>query len=50
MLVVHLQHIKAIVEAQVKTDKKAAQTLAAGLLHGIWVPDDYIRDLRMLAA
>jgi transposase len=54
VLVVHPQHVKAIVDAQVKTDKKAAQTLAelnaAGLLHGIWVPDDYIRDLRMLAS
>jgi transposase len=54
VLVVHPQHVKAIVEAQVKTDKKAAQTLAellaAGMLHGIWVPDDYIRDLRMLVA
>lgn len=54
VLVVHPQHIKAIVNAQVKTDKKAAQTLAellaAGLLHGIWVPDEYTRDLRMLAS
>lgn len=54
VLVVHPQHIKAIVEAQVKTDNKAAQTLAellaAGMLHGIWVPDDYTRDLRILAS
>ena len=54
VLVVHPQHIKAIVDAQVKTDKKAAQTLAellsVNLLHGIWVPDDYTRDLRMLTA
>jgi transposase len=54
VLVVHPQHVKAIVDAQVKTDKKAAQMLAellaAGLLHGIWVPDNYIRDLRMLAS
>lgn len=39
VLVVHPQHIKAIVEARVKTDNKAAQTLAellaAGMLHGI---------------
>lgn len=54
VLVVHPQHVKAIVEAQVKTDKKAAQTLAellaANMLHGIWVPDDYIRDLRILTS
>jgi len=54
VIVVHPQHIKAIVDAQVKTDKKAAQTLAellaAKLLHGIWVPDDYTRDLRILAS
>lgn len=54
VLVVHPQHIKAIVEAQIKTDNKAAQTLAellaAGMLHGIWVPDDYTRDLRILAS
>ncbi len=54
VLVVHPQHVKAIVEAQVKTDKKAAQTLAellaANMLHGIWVPDEYIRDLRILTS
>ncbi len=54
VLVVHPQHVKAIVEAQVKTDRKAAQTLAellsAGMLHGIWVPDDYTRDLRILTS
>jgi transposase len=54
VLVVHPQHIKAIVDAQVKTDRKAAQTLAellaAGMLHGIWVPDNYIRDLRILTS
>jgi len=54
VLVVHPQHVKAIVDAQVKTDRKAAQTLAellaANMLHGIWVPDDYIRDLRIIAS
>ncbi len=54
VLVVHPQHVKAIVDAQVKTDRKAAQTLAellaAGMLHGIWIPDDYIRDLRILTS
>ena len=54
VMVVHPQHVKAIVEAQVKTDKKAAQTLAellaAGMLHGIWIPDDTTRDLRILTS
>jgi transposase len=54
VLVVHPQHVKAVVDAQVKTDKKAAQTLAellaAGMLHGIWIPDEYIRDLRILTS
>jgi transposase len=52
--VVHPQHVRAIVGAQVKTDKKAAltlaQLLAANLLRGIWVPDQYTRDLRALVA
>lgn len=52
--VVHPQHVRAIVGAQVKTDKKAAltlaQLLAANLLRGIWVPDNYTRDLRALVA
>lgn len=54
VLVVHPQQVKAIVDAQVKTDRRAAQTLAellsANLLHGIWVPDDYTRDLRILTS
>jgi transposase len=54
VMVVHPQHIKAIVAAQVKTDVKAAQTLAellaAGMLHGIWIPDDTTRDLRILTS
>lgn len=41
-------------EAEVKTDKRAAQTLAellaGNMLHGIWVPDEFTRDLRMLVA
>lgn len=52
--VVHPQHVKAIVGAQVKTDLRAAvtlaQLLAAKVLHGIWVPDPYTRDLRGLVA
>ncbi len=54
VMVVHPQHIKAIVAAPVKTDTKAAQTLAellaAGMLHGIWIPDDTTRDLRILTS
>ncbi len=54
VMVVHPQHVKAIVEDKVKTDKKAAQTLAellaGGMLHGIWVPDDYTSDLRILTS
>lgn len=54
VLVVHQQHVKAIVNARVKTDQKAAQTLAgllaAGMLHGIWIPDEATRDLRILTS
>ncbi len=54
VLVVHPQHIKAIVDAKVKTDQKAAQTLAellaAGMLHSIWIPDEATRDLRILSS
>jgi len=54
VIVVHPQHIKLIVGAQVKTDHKAAHTLAellsAGMLHSIWIPDDYTRDLRILTS
>ncbi len=51
---VHPPHVALIVRAQVKTDKKAALTLAqlhaAGLLPGIWVPPVEIRELRALVA
>lgn len=54
VLVVHPQHIKAIVDAKVKTDQKAAQTLAellaVGMLHSIWIPDEATRDLRILTS
>ncbi len=54
VLVVHPQHVKAIVDAKVKTDQKAAQTLAellaAGMLHGIWIPDEATRDLRIVSS
>jgi len=52
--VVHPPHVALIVRAQVKTDKKAALSLAqlhaAGLLPGIWVPPQTVRELRALVA
>jgi transposase len=52
--VVHPPHVALIVRAQVKTDKKAALTLAqlhaAGLLPGIWVPPQEVRELRAIVA
>ncbi len=50
--VVHPPHVALIVKARVMTDKKAALALAqlhaAGLLPGIWVPDQAVRDLRAI--
>jgi transposase len=52
--VVHPPHVALIVRAQVKTDKKAAITLAqlhaAGLLPGVWIPPVEVRELRALIA
>ena len=52
--VVHPPHVALIVRAQVKTDKKAAQTLAqlhaAGLLPGVWIPPVEVRQLRAIVA
>lgn len=52
--VVHPPHVALIVRAQVKTDRKAALSLAqlhaAGLLVGIWVPRNEVRDARALIA
>jgi transposase len=52
--VVHPPHVKLIVRAQAMTDAKAALALAqlhaAGLLPGIWVPPDDVRELRALTA
>lgn len=51
---VHPPYVALITRAQVKTDRKAAETLAqlhaAGLLPGIWVPPVEIRELRALIA
>lgn len=52
--VVHPPHVALIVRAQVKTDKKAALSLAqlhaAGLLPSVWIPPVEIRQLRALIA
>lgn len=52
--VVHPPHVALIVRAQVKTDKKAALTLAqlhaAHLLPAVWVPPQEVRELRALIA
>lgn len=52
--VVHPPHVALITRAQVKTDRKAAlglaQLHAAGLLVGIWIPPQEVRDLRALLA
>lgn len=52
--VVHPPHVAMITRAQVMNDKKAARILArlhaAGLLPGVWVPPQEVRDLRALVA
>jgi transposase len=52
--VVHPPHVSLIIRAQVMTDKIAALQLARlhakGLLTGIWVPPQDVRDLRTLVA
>lgn len=52
--VVHPPHVALIVRAQVMTDKLAALQLARlhakGLLTGIWIPPQDVRDLRTLVA
>lgn len=52
--VVHPPHVALIVRAQVKTDRKAALSLAqlhaAGLLPAVWVPPQEVRELRALVA
>jgi len=51
---VHPPHVALVTQVQVKTDEKAALALAklhaVGLLEGIWVPPDDVRDLRSLVA
>ncbi len=52
--VVHPPHLKVITAAPVMNDKRAAEALAlllaAGLLRGVWVPDQTVRDRRHLVA
>jgi transposase len=52
--VVHPPHVKVNTQAQVMTDKIAALNLAVllakGLLKGIWIPPEDVRELRALLA
>jgi len=52
--VAHPPHVALIARAQVKTDRKdslaLAQLHAAGLLPGVWIPPQEVRDLRALIA
>lgn len=52
--VVHPPNVKLVTHVKVKTDRKAAQSLAellaAGLLKGIWVPPLEVRHLRAIIA
>jgi transposase len=54
VIAVHPPHVALITRAQVKTDRKAAlglaQLHAAGLLVGVWIPPQDVRDLRALLA
>jgi transposase len=52
--VVHPPHVALIIRAQVMTDKIAAahlaRLLAKGLLNGVWVPPQDVRDRRAIVA
>jgi transposase len=54
VIAVHPPHVALISAAAVKTDKKAALALAqlhaAGVLTGVWIPTNEVRDLRALIA
>lgn len=54
VIAVHPPNVSMVTNAQVKTDKKAALTLAqlhaAGLLTGVWIPPQKVRDVRALVA
>ena len=52
--VVHPPHVRLVTEPQVMTDKIAALNLAVllskGMLKGIWIPPEEVRELRALLA
>lgn len=54
VIAVHPPNVALVTNAQVKTDKKAALALAqlhaVGLLTGVWIPPQNVRDLRSLIA
>jgi len=54
IIAVHPPNVPQVTHARVKTDKKAAETLAqllaAGMLTGVWIPPQDVRDLRALIA
>ena len=54
IIAVHPTNVTLVTGAQVKTDKKAALALAqlhaAGMLEGVWIPPQPVRDLRALVA
>jgi transposase len=54
VIVVNPQSVSLVTKVPVKTDKKAALSLAqlhaVGLLTGIWIPPQKVRDLRALVA
>lgn len=54
VIVVHPASVALVTRAQVKTDQKAAQALAelhaVGMLSGVWIPPQPVRDQRALIA
>jgi transposase len=54
VIAVHPPNVPLVTNVHVKTDKKAAETLAqlhaAGMLTGVWIPPHEVRDLRSLIA
>ena len=54
VIAVHPPNVRLVTGVKVKTDKKAALTLAqlhaAGLLEGVWIPPDEVRELRAVIA
>jgi transposase len=54
VIAVHPPNVALVTQVKVKTDKKAAlalaQLLAAGLLEGVWIPPEPVRQLRAVIA